>query len=315
MVSIGEKPWVKTAETTETFGKFVVEPLEKGYGATLGNALRRVLLSSLSGASITAVKIEGVSHPFSTLSGMQEDVLQLLLNLKELIVSSHSEQPKTITLKAKGKGEVLAKDIEHDAEVEIRNPEHVIAHLDNSGKLEISMIVERGKGYIPAERNKKQTLPAGFLPTDSLFSPVLKVNMATDEIRVGQEINYDRLVLSIWTNGSIKPEDALKESAKILARQIDMFVHLGEKVEVLRSDAERTEEIPKTVLEMNVEDLELTARSLNCLEKAQIKTVAELVSFSEEELMKFKNFGSKSLDEVKEKLAEYKLSLKGEKVE
>ena len=153
------------------------------------------------------------------------------------------------------------------------------------------------------------------MPTDSLFSPVLKVNITTDEIRVGQEINYDRLSLAIWTNGSISPEEALKESAKILARQIDMFVHLGEKAEIIRTEGERTEEVPKTVLEMNVEDLELTARSLNCLEKAQIKTVSELISFSEEDLMKFKNFGSKSLDEVKEKFAEYKLSLKGERVE
>ncbi|MDI6731592.1 MAG: DNA-directed RNA polymerase subunit alpha [Candidatus Margulisbacteria bacterium] len=315
MVIIGDKPWVKTAEVSDTYGKFVVEPLEKGYGATLGNALRRVLLSSLTGSAISAVKIEGVTHSFSTIAGMKEDVLHVLLNLKEVIICSHSEQPKTITLKAKGKGEVKAGDIEHDAEVEIKNPDHIIAHLDSSGKLELEMIVERGKGYVPAERNKKQNLPSGHIPTDSLFSPVLKVNIATEEVRVGQEINYDRLVIAIWTNGSMKPDEALKESAKIFARQIDMFIHLGEKMEVVGTEAERNEEVPKTVLEMSVDDLELTARSLNCLQRAQIKTVGELVSFSEEDLMKFKNFGSKSLDEVKEKLSEYKLTLKGEQLD
>jgi len=315
MITIGEKPWVRTAEITDNYGRFVVEPLERGFGATLGNSLRRVLLSSLFGAAVTAVKIEGVTHSFATMPGVVEDVLQILLNLKEVVIRSHSEQPNTITLKAKGKGEITAADIEHDAEIEIVNPDHKIATLDSSGKLEMEMIVERGKGYVSSERNKKSNLAVGFIPTDSLFTPVIKVNIATEEVRVGQEINYDRLVLSVWTNGSIKPDEAVKESAKILDKHVDLFVHLGEKVEILGVEVERKAEVSEATLEMSVEDLELSARSLNCIKKASIKTVGELISNSEPDLMKHKNFGSKSLDEVREKLAEYKLALKGEKVE
>jgi DNA-directed RNA polymerase subunit alpha len=315
MISIGEKPWVRVGEIKENYGQFLIEPLERGFGATLGNALRRVLLSSLYGAAITAIKIEGVSHSFSTIPGVVEDVLQIRLNLKEVVIRCHSEQPKTITLKAKGKGEVKAGDIEHDSEIEIVNPEHVIATLDSSGKIEMELIVERGKGYIPAERNKKPNLAVGFMPTDSIFTPVQKVNLATEEVRVGQEINYDRLVLSVWTNGSIRPDEAVKESAKILVRHIDLFINLGEKGEILGTEVEGKEEIPGSVIEMSIEDLELSARSLNCLKKANIKTVGELIANSEEELMNNKNFGAKSLDEVRKKLSEYKLALKGEKVE
>jgi DNA-directed RNA polymerase subunit alpha len=315
MITIGEKPWVRAAEVSDSFGQFVVEPLERGFGVTLGNSLRRVLLSSLFGAAVTAVKIEGVSHPFATMSGVVEDVLQIMLNLKEVVIRSHSEQPKTVKLKAKGKGEVKAGDIEHDAEIEIINPEHIIATLDSSGKLEMEMIIERGRGYVSAERNKKSNLPVGYIATDSIFTPVIKVNLATEEVRVGQEINYDRLILSVWTNGSIKPDEAVKESAKILARHVDLFVHLGERVEILGIEPERKAEVPEAILDMTIEDLELSARSLNCLKKAGVKNVGELIANSEPDLMKFKNFGSKSLDEVRKKLAEYKLALKGEKVE
>lgn len=314
MITIGEKPWMRVAESSETFGQFVVEPLERGYGATLGNSLRRVLLSSLFGAAITAVKIDGVAHSFATIDGVAEDVLSILLNLKELIIRSHSEQPKTVTLSAKGKGAVTAANIEHDAEIEIVNLDHVIANLDSNGKLEMELIIERGKGYVTSERNKKSTLPVGFIPTDSIFTPVIKVNLATEEVRVGQEINYDRLVLSVWTNGAIKPDDAVKESAKILAKHVDLFMHLGEKVEIIGVESPSKEEVPETALRMTVEDLELSARSLNCLKKAGVKTVRELISYSLEDLMKFKNFGNKSLVEVGEKLAEYKLRLKGEEV-
>ncbi len=313
MVTIGEKPWVRAAEVTDKFGQFVVEPLPRGYGTTLGNPMRRILLSSLPGAAITAVKIDGVSHEFSTIPGVAEDTLHLMLNLKEIVIRSHSDQPKTVTLKAKGKGEVKAGDIEHDAEIEIVNPDLTIATLDANGKLNLEMIVERGRGYVPAERNKKPNLPVGFIPTDSIFTPVVKVNISTEETRVGQEINYDRLVLSVWTNGSIKPDEAVKESAKILARHVDLFVHLGEKAEVLGLESERKEEAPAAVLDMNIEDLEFSSRSLNCLRKAGVKTVRDLVGYSEAELMKFKNFGSKSLTEVRAKLSEYKLKLKGDK--
>ena len=315
MISIGEKPWVRVSEVSDQYGQFVVEPLERGYGATLGNSLRRVLLSSLFGAAVTAVKIEGVAHSFATISGVSEDVLHILLNLKEVVIRSHSEQPKLVTLKAKGRGEVKAGDIEHDAEIEIINPDHKIATLDSSGKLEMEMMVERGKGYVSAERNKKPNLAVGYIPTDSVFTPVLKVNLSTEEVRVGQEINYDRLILSVWTNGSIRPDDAVKESSKILAKHVDLFVHLGEKVDILGVEAEGKAEVSESVLEMNIEDLELSARSLNCLKKAGIKGVGELISNSVEDLMKFKNFGAKSLDEVRDKLSEYKLTLKGGKAE
>lgn len=315
MISIGEKPWVRVVESSENFGQFVVEPLDRGFGSTLGNSLRRVLLSSLYGAAVTAVKIEGVPHSFATVPGVLEDVLHIMLNLKEVVIRSHSEQPKVVKLKAKGRGEVKAGDIEHDAEIEIVNPDHKIATLDSSGKLEMEMIVERGKGYVSSERNKKPNLAVGYIPTDSIFAPVLKVNLSTEEVRVGQEINYDRLILTVWTNGSVKPEDAVKESAKILSKHVELFVHLGEKVDILGVEAEGKVEVSEAVLEMAIEDLELSARSLNCLKKAGIKTVGELISNSLEDLMKFKNFGAKSLDEVREKLSEYKLALKGEKVE
>jgi len=313
MVTIGEKPWVRVAELSDKFGQFVVEPLPRGYGSTLGNSLRRVLLSSLPGAAVTAMKIEDVPHEFSTIPGVREDVLHIILNLKEVVIRSHADQSKLVTLKAKGEGEVKAGDIKHDAEIEIINPDTKIATLGSSGKLNMELIIERGRGYVSAERNKKPNLPVGFIATDSIFTPVLKVNLATEEVRVGQEINYDRLVLSVWTNGSIKPDEAVKESAKILGRHIDLFIHLGEKAEALGLEPERREEIPASALEMSIEDLELSSRSLNCLKKAGIKTVGELIANSEAELMKFKNFGTKSLTEVRNKLAEYKLALKGEK--
>ena len=312
MVTLGENPWVRVEETGDKFGRFVVEPLPRGYGSTLGNPLRRILLSSLPGAAVTAVKIDGVAHEFSTITGVMEDVLHILLNLKEIVIKSHSDQPKIVTLKAKGKGEVKAGDIEHDAEIEIVNPDQKIATLDANGKLHLELIIERGRGYTPAERNKKTSLPVGFIPTDSIYTPVMKVNIATEEVRVGQEINYDRLVLSVWTNGSIKPDEALKESARIMARHVDLFVHLGEKGESTGLDAERRDESSTSALEMNIEDLEFSSRSLNCLKKAGVKKVGELAGYSEAELMQFKNFGSKSLDEVRSKLAEYKLKLKGE---
>jgi len=310
MVMIGEKPWVKYVPESDSYGRFVVEPLERGYGATLGNALRRVLLSSLQGAAITSVKIEGVPHEFSTIQGVMEDVLQIILNIKEIVLRSHAEGSKTVTLKAKGKGEVKAGDIEHDAEIEIVNPDLKIAMMDG-GKLEMEMIVEKGRGYVPAERNKKAGQPIGTIPVDSIFTPVLKVNITTEEIRVGREINYDRLVLDVWTNGSMKPDVAVVESAKILAKHVDLFVNLGKKSDVLGISVPGKEEVEESVLEMTVDDLELSARSSNCLKKAGIKTVADIIKLSEKDLLAIKNFGVKSAREVAEKIAEYKLSLKG----
>ena len=315
MVMIGEKPWVRYVPVEDNYGRFVVEPLERGYGATLGNSLRRVLLSSLSGAAVTSMKIEGVAHEFATIPGVAEDVLQITLNIKELVLLSHADGPKTVRLTSKSKGELKAKDIKHDAEIEIVNPDLTIATLEGGAKIDMELVVDRGKGFVPAERNKKPGQPLGTVPVDSIFTPVLKVNVTTEEVRVGREINYDRLILDVWTNGSIKPEEAIKESAKILAKHIDMFIHLGKKSDVLGIEIPGKEEIEESVLEMSVEDLELSARSLNCLKKGGIKTVGELIRKSEEELMNIKNFGAKSGTEIQEKLAEYKLSLRGKQVE
>jgi DNA-directed RNA polymerase subunit alpha len=310
MIMIGEKPWVRYVPQTENFGRLIVEPLERGYGSTLGNALRRVLLSSLPGAAVTSIKIEGVSHEFSTMNGIVEDVLQIILNIKQIVIRSHADGPKVITLKAKGKGQVTAEQITHDAEIDIINSDLVIANLESNGKLNIEMIVEKGKGYVTSERNKKPNQAIGSVPIDSVFSPVIKVNIGTEEVRVGQEINYDRLVLDVWTNGAISPEDAVKESAKILARHIDMFINIGQRAESLGVQMAGKDEAKESVLEMNIEDLELSARSSNCLKKAGIKAVKELIAYSEGDLMKIKNFGAKSAKEVMEKLKEYKTTLK-----
>lgn len=310
MVMIGEKPWVRFQPENDSYGRFIVEPLEKGYGSTLGNSLRRVLLSSLPGAAVTSIKIDGVSQEFSTIPGVLEDVLNIILNIKEIVIKLHGDGPKTVTLKAKGKGDVTAGQIEHDAEVEIINKDLKIATLEGNGKLGIEMTVEKGKGYVTAENNKKPNMPIGTIPVDSIFSPVLKVNLTTEEVRVGQEINYDRLVLDVWTNGATKPDEAVKESAKILARHVDMFVNLGQRAESLGIAVAGKEETKESVLEMSVEDLELSARSSNCLKKAGIKTVRDLLEYSELDLMKIKNFGAKSAREVKEKMEEYKMNLK-----
>ncbi|MBU0574120.1 MAG: DNA-directed RNA polymerase subunit alpha [Candidatus Margulisiibacteriota bacterium] len=311
MIMLGEKPWVRYEEESSGYGRFVVEPLERGYGATLGNSLRRVLLSSLPGAAITSIKIDGVTHEFSTIPGVVEDTLQIILNLKEIVFRCHSDVPKMVHIKASKKGEIKAGDIEHDAEIEIVNPDKVIANLDNGGKLKIEMMVEKGKGFSTSEKNKKANLPVGFIPIDSIYTPVKKVNISIEETRVGQEINYDRLTLQVWTDGSIKPDEAMRESAKVLAGHIDLFVNLGRERDI-PAELVRKEEIPQSVLEMSLEDLELSARSLNCLKKENINTVRELLSYSLEDMMKLKNFGAKSLDEVREKLAEYKISLRGE---
>lgn len=315
MVVIGEKPWVRYQNESDTYGRFILEPLERGFGTTLGNSMRRVLLSSLPGAAITSIKIAGAPHEFSTIDGVKEDVLQIILNIKELTIKSYSDTPKVIKLKAKGKGEVTAEALEHDAEVEIINKDHVIATLDPSGKLDIEMVVERGKGFVPSERNKKPSLSVGSIPIDSIFTPILKVNVTTEEVRVGQEINYDRLILDVWTNGAMKPEEAVVESAKIMARHVDLFVHLGQKSDVLGISVPGKEESAESVMDMSIDDLELSARSSNCLRKAGIKTVGEIMKYSVEEMLKFKNFGLKSLNEVREKLAEYKIQLKETKQE
>lgn len=310
MVTIGDKPWARYESHDEGYGRFIVEPLERGYGATLGNSMRRVLLSSLPGAAVTSIRIEDVSHEFSTIPNIVEDVLQLILNIKKIIIRSHSDTPKIIKLESKGKGEVKAGDIKHDADIEIVNLDHHIATLESGGKLNIEMVVEKGKGYVPSERNKKPNQPIETIPIDSFFSPVKKVNVITEEVRVGQEINYDRLILDVWTTGALMPDEAVTQSAKILARHIDLFLHLGERADDLAINVPKSIELENAVLSMNIEELELSLRALNCLKKAGIQKVCDLLNFSESELKNIKSLGEKSFNEIKEILAKYELKLK-----
>ncbi len=312
-----ELAWVKYTEESSTYGSFVVEPLERGYGVTLGNSLRRVLLSSLKGAAITSVKITGVDHEFTSLPDMKEDILDIILNIKCIVLRLHSPEQKIIRLKAKGEGVITARDIEHDNEVEIINPDHHIATLGKGGKLEIEMVVENGKGYVPAESIELGKKSIGTLPIDATFSPVVKVNHQVESIRVGKLIDYDRLILDVWTDGSMKPEAAVKQSAEILRKQLDMFNHLNQKPEV-SAEGDGDHEVDKkkaTGLELTIDDLELSARSSNCLKKAGVQTVRELVEKPMSDLMQIKNFGRKSAEEINAKIAQYNLSLKMEGLE
>jgi DNA-directed RNA polymerase subunit alpha len=309
-----EQAWVKYKEESSTYGKFVVEPLERGYGITLGNSLRRILLSSLDGAAATSLKIDGVEHEFSTMKDVKEDVLDIILNIKGIVFRSHSTEPKIITLSSKGEGVVTARDIEHDNEVEILNPDHQLATLGKGGKLNIELIVERGQGYEPAATLAAGKKAIGTMPIDANYSPVVKVNHKVEPIRVGKLIDYDKLVLEVWTDGSMKPDDAVQESSKILKNQLDLFLHLNEEPEQVVGEEEDAEIDKKKAagLELTIDDLELSARSSNCLKKAGVESVAELIEKPMSDLMQIKNFGKKSADEINAKLAHYNLSLKME---
>lgn len=304
----GAKPKIEYAELSDTYGKFIVEPLERGFGVTLGNALRRVLLSSIPGAAVTSVKMENVLHEFSTVPGVVEDVTQLILNLKELSFKLHSDKPKLLRLDVRGKREVTAGDLAPDAEVEILNPDLHIATLDGkNAHLMMELVVERGKGYVPAERHRKSEHVIGVIPVDSVFSPIQKVNYAVEDTRVGHATDYDRLVLEVWTDGSIRPEEALQEAGRLL---IDFFRLLagsaaGPEVAV-GPQAEETNKLAS----MPIEELDLSVRPYNCLKRAGINTVGDLLQRTEDEVVNVKNFGRKSLDEVKEKLAAMGLELR-----
>ncbi len=290
---------------TETYGKFIAAPFERGYGVTLGNSLRRVLLSSIEGSAVSAVKIAGVSHEFSTIPGILEDVPEIILNIKSLVINSHSKIPKTIYLKADKKGEVKAKDIEADETIEILNPELHIATLTKDTKLNIEMEVSRGRGYVPAELNKKEDKVAGFIPVDSIFTPVKKINYYVENTRVGQRTDYDKLIFEIWTNGSINAKDALLYASNILQRHLDIFVNFGQLPEdIIEEEPEMTKEEAALYekLRLPISELELSVRSSNCLREAGIKIIADLVKKSEEEMLNFKNFGKKSLTEIQELL-------------
>ncbi|MFH0856223.1 MAG: DNA-directed RNA polymerase subunit alpha [Candidatus Omnitrophota bacterium] len=300
------------ATYTDTYGKFSAAPFERGYGVTLGNSLRRVLFSSIEGSAVTSVKISGAQHEFSTIPGVLEDIPELILNIKTLVLNSHSKIPKTITIKAGSKGEIKAKDIEVDETIEIINPDLHIATLTKDTKLNIEMEVARGRGYVPAELNKKEDKAIGVIPVDAVFTPIKKVNFFVENTRVGQRTDYDKLILEIFTNGAISPKDALLYASNILQRHLDIFVNFGQLPEdIAEEELEMTKEEVTLYekLRLPISELELSVRSSNCLREAGIKIIADLVRKAEDEMLGFKNFGKKSLTEIKELLMGMGLTL------
>ncbi|MFY9402714.1 MAG: DNA-directed RNA polymerase subunit alpha [Candidatus Omnitrophota bacterium] len=297
---------------TNTYGKFSAAPFERGYGVTLGNSLRRVLLSSIEGSAVTSIKIAGVTHEFSVVPGLLEDVPELILNIKSLILNSHSKIPKTITISVDKKGEIRAKDIKTDDTIEIINPDLYLATLTKDVKLNIEMEVSRGRGYITAELNKKEEKVVGIIPVDAVFTPVKKVNFFVENTRVGQKTDYDKLIVEIFTNGSITPKDALLYASNILQRHLDIFVnygHLPEDVSEEEPELTKEEAAIYEKLRLPISELELSVRSSNCLREAGIKIIADLVKKTEDEMLSFKNFGKKSLGEIKELLMVMGLTL------
>ena len=300
---------VQTDTATGFYGKFVAEPLERGFGTTLGNTLRRVLLSSLQGGAITSVRIENVQHEYSTIPGVVEDITDIVLNLKEIRLRVHSAESRTMTLVAKGPCRVKASDLKTDAMVDILNREHHIAELSENATLKMEMTVRTGKGYVPAERNLEENAPIGTVPIDAIFSPVRKVNFTVTNARVGQQTDYDRLTLEIWTDGSVLPADAVAYAAKILKDQLTVFINFDEESEMPDEPLLLEEGSTNENLFKPVEELELSVRAFNCLKNANIKMIGELVQRSEQEMLKTKNFGKKSLNEIKDVLQEMGLSL------
>ncbi|WP_019635794.1 DNA-directed RNA polymerase subunit alpha [Paenibacillus fonticola] len=309
-----EKPKIETVEVNDdsTYGKFVVEPLERGYGTTLGNSLRRILLSSLPGAAVTSVQIDGVLHEFSTVPGVMEDVTEIILNLKALSLKIHSDEEKILEIDAEGEGVITAGDIRADSDVEILNPDLHIATLEPGSRLHMRIFAGRGRGYVQADRNKRDDQPIGVIPVDSIYTPIARVNYVVENTRVGQVTNYDKLTLEVWTDGSIKPEEAVSLGAKILTEHLYLFVGLTDEAKDAEIMVEKEEDKKEKVLEMTIEELDLSVRSYNCLKRAGINTVQELTTKTEEDMMKVRNLGRKSLEEVQEKLDELGLGLRTE---
>lgn len=307
-----EKPTIECIFSNEdsNYGKFVVEPLERGYGTTLGNSLRRILLSSLPGVAVTSVKIDGILHEFSTIPGVKEDVTEIILNLKKLAIKLNGENTKRVLINSIGPKEVTAADILGDSDVEIFNPELHIATLEENATLIMEINMARGRGYVPADMNKDENTPISVIPTDSIFTPVRKVNFTVENTRVGQVTDYDKLVLEIWTDGSITPSEGVSIGAKIMQEHLNLFVELTDSAEGMEIMVEKEENQKEKALEMTIEELELSVRSFNCLKRAAINTVEELTHRSEEDMMKVRNLGKKSLDEVKHKLEELGLGLR-----
>ena len=308
-----EKPKIECIDLNDdfTYGKFVVEPLERGYGTTLGNSLRRILLSSLPGTAIKWIKIDGVLHEFSTISGVKEDVIEIILNLKSLAAKIHSEEEvKVVRINAQGPGKITAGDIKADADVEILNSDLHIATLDEGTDLNMELGLSKGRGYVAADNNKEDGMPIGVIPVDSIYTPVKKVNYTVENTRVGQVTDYDRLTLEVWTDGSIKPDDAASLGAKIMNEHLNLFITLTDHIDDVEIMVEKEEDKKEKVLEMTIEELDLSVRSYNCLKRAGINTVEELTQRTEEDMMKVRNLGKKSLEEVKHKLMDLSLGLK-----
>ena len=311
-----EKPRIDTEKLTEDgkYGRFVVEPLERGFGNTLGNSLRRVLLSSLEGCAVTSIKIDGVLHEFSTIPGVKEDVTEIVLNMKSVVAKLYETSPKVVEISAQGPCVVTAGDIKCDSEVEILNPEQHIATLGEDAKLNMEITIDKGRGYIPAERNKliSGNNVIGVLPIDSIYTPVLKVNYTVDNTRVGQITDYDKLTLDVWTNGVINAQEAVSLAAKVLTEHLNLFVNLSDKASSAEVMVEKDDKGKEKILEMTIEDLDLSVRSFNCLKRAGINTVEDLINKSEEDMMKVRNLGRKSLEEVIQKLNSLGFSLQKE---
>jgi DNA-directed RNA polymerase subunit alpha len=307
-----EKPRIECVEISRDnrYGKFIIEPLERGFGTTLGNALRRILLSSLPGAAATSIKVDGVLHEFSTIPGMVEDITEVILNLKGLAVKLHTDQPKMAVINVTGPKRVMASDIEPDSEIEILNPDMYIATLNEDGHLYMEIMLEKGRGYVSADRNKNHGQPIGVVPVDSIFTPVRKVNYTVENTRVGQNTEFDKLTMEVWTDGTIRPDEAQSLAARIMTEHLALFVELTGDVGNVEIMVEKDDSRKEKVLEMTIEELDLTVRSYNCLKRAGINTVDELVQRTEDEMMKVRNLGRKSLDEVIAKLAALGLYLK-----
>ena len=309
-----EKPRIECIETpTESsYGKYIIEPLERGYGTTLGNSLRRVLLSSLPGTAVTSIRINGVQHEFSTIPGVKEDVTEIVLNVKSIIARLHSEGAKTVYIEAVGEGVVTAGDIKTDAEVEVLNPEQPIATLEPDGALSMELTFDHGRGYVSADKNKNPQTAIGTIPVDSIYTPVLKVNYSVENTRVGNQTDFDKLTIEVWTDKTITARDAVSLGAKILCDHFTLFTDLSDTVGNHPTVVEKTEQQRDKVLEMTIEELDLSVRSFNCLKRANLNTVEDLISKTQDEMIKVRNLGRKSLEEVEHKLAQMGLSLADE---
>ncbi|HBR02649.1 MAG TPA: DNA-directed RNA polymerase subunit alpha [Ruminiclostridium sp.] len=306
-----EKPRIECVESSENneYGKFVVEPLERGYGTTLGNSLRRILLSSLPGAAVTSIKIDGVLHEFTTVPGVVEDMTEIILNIKGLRLKLFSEQPKTLYIDYEGEGEIKASDIKADSDVEILNPDLHIATVNGTSRFFMELNVSHGRGYVSAEKNKLPNQPIGVIPVDSIYTPVKKVNYMVENTRVGQVTDYDKLSIEVWTDGSIAPDEAISLGAKVLSDHLTLFINLTDRAKNTEVLVEKGEPARDKILEMTIEELDLSVRSYNCLKRAGINTVEDLISKTEDEMMKVRNLGRKSLEEVVQKLDALDLKL------